>query len=132
MIVPSSRFDGVLIVTTPNVEAQPQPMSEAIGPSVAEKLADEFVVLGMRADPKPVHSFLHWNAESAVVESDTNAVESRPANSLELQRRMRRIGAQESVVSTRESLDFSGQCIEALPKALRSRGLQGSRREPER
>lgn len=104
--------------------------NRAVGCS--DKLADEFVVLGMRADPEPVHSSLHGNAESTVVESHTDAMELSAANGLELQRRMRRVGSQQSVVSTREKLDLSWQCFKALPKPLRGRVLQGSRREPDR
>ena len=51
-------------------------------------LADELVVVGMAADPKPVHSVRDRRAKGAVVEADADTVEPAVADALEVQRGM--------------------------------------------
>ncbi|MDI3466963.1 MAG: hypothetical protein OJF50_005784 [Nitrospira sp.] len=43
---------------------------------MSEWLAKEFVILGMRSDPEPLHSFRHWNAKGAVMNTDPDAAET--------------------------------------------------------
>jgi hypothetical protein len=48
---------GTIEIQWPNDQAQSRLMSEAMGWSArSEKLANELVIVGMRSDPKPVHS----------------------------------------------------------------------------
>jgi hypothetical protein len=71
-------------------------------------LADEFVVLAMRADPEPMNATRYRQPESPEIKANSDAVILAVSDSLEMQRRMRRVGFELSVVSTRETLDVSG------------------------
>ena len=72
------------------------------------KLADEFVVLAMRADPEPVDAALNGQTERAVVETDSGTVEAAVAYGLEMQRWVRGIGLELSIALVGESLNGSG------------------------
>ena len=50
-----------------------------------EGLADDLVVLAMRADPEPMNSARDRLPESSVVEPNSNAMKAPVAYSLELQ-----------------------------------------------
>ena len=86
------------------------------GPS--KGLADELVVLAMRANPEPVHTIWHRKAERSVVQTNSNTVKAAVADGLEVQRWMRRIDLQLSVASAGKGLNICGQRFEALPEAL--------------
>ena len=58
-------------------------------------LADEPVILAMRADLKPMDTACHGEAEGAVVVADSDAVKSTMCNRLEMQRWMTLIGGLE-------------------------------------
>jgi hypothetical protein len=47
-------------------------------------LADEFVVLGMASNPKPVHTARNRNTKRAVMQTDANAVHSPATEGFEL------------------------------------------------
>lgn len=82
----------------------------------SNQLADELVILTMRADPKPMYAAWHGDAECAVVETDSDAMKSTICNSLEMQRWMTWIGLKLREISVRYGLNFNWQCIEAVPK----------------
>lgn len=71
-------------------------------------LADEFVVLAMRADPEPMDAARYRQSEHPVIQANSGAVIPAASYRLEMQRRMRRVSFELSVVPTREGLDFSG------------------------
>ena len=50
-----------------------------------EGLADDLVVLAMRADPEPMDSSRNRTPERSVVQANTNAMKAPVAYSLELQ-----------------------------------------------
>ena len=81
-------------------------------------LADEFVVLAMRANPEPMDTVWHREPECPVVEANSDAVILAVSNCLEVQRWVRRIGLELSVVPACEGLNVRGQGVETLPKAL--------------
>lgn len=70
------------------------------------ELAEELVVLRMRADPEPVDAARNRNAERSIVETDTNAMEPPVPDRLEVQRRMVRIGAQLRIATPRQGLNI--------------------------
>ena len=94
-------------------------------------LADEFVVLGMASNPKPVHALCNRNAKRAVMQANANAIHSRATEGLELKRRVRGVSSKQLVVSSSERLDFGGQLLKALPEPSRRCVIQGSFRGPE-
>ena len=71
-------------------------------------LADEFVVIAMRADPEQMNATRYRQPECPVIKANSDAVILAVSDSLEMQRRMRRVGFESIVVSTRETLDVSG------------------------
>ena len=81
-------------------------------------LADELVILAMRPDPKPMYAAWHGESKCAVIETDSNAMKPTICNSLQVQRWMTWIGLELREISVRYSLNFSGQCVQALPKPL--------------
>ena len=97
-----------------------------------EGLANDLVVLAMRADPEPMNSARNRQPERSVVETNSNTVEAPVTHSLELQGPVRWIGLQQRIAPARESLDFCGKRFKALPEPLGSRVLQSSRTEPAR
>lgn len=62
----------------------------------------------MRTDPEPMDPVWNREAERFVVEADSNAVILTASNCFEVQRWMRRIGFELSVVPVCESLNFRG------------------------
>ena len=72
------------------------------------KLADEFVVLAMRANPEPMDAVWYREPECPVVEANSDAVILAVSNRLEVQRWVRRIGLDLSVVPVREGLNVRG------------------------
>src|SRR6266567_8372899 len=68
-------------------------------------LTNELVVFGMRADPKPGDPVLHVNAESTIMKP--NAHGRILADSLELKRRVTRVGAKQRERFVRQGLDFN-------------------------
>lgn len=94
-------------------------------------LADEFVVFGMASDPEPVHAARNRNAESAVMQTHSDAIHAPTAKSLELKRRVRWVSSKQPEISPRERLDFGGQLLKALPEPSRRGVLQGSFRGPD-
>ena len=71
-------------------------------------LADEFVVLAMRADPEPMNATRYRQPECPEIKANSDAVILAVSDCLEMQQRMRRVGIEVNVVLTRESLDVSG------------------------
>jgi hypothetical protein len=88
------------------------------GSVTSNLLADELVILAMRADPKPMYAAWHREAKCAVIETDSNAMKSIICNSLEIQRWMTWICLELREISVRHGLNFNGQCVETLPKPL--------------
>ena len=87
------------------------------GPGCNEGLGvDEAVVLCVRTDPEPVHTRLARQAEGAVVEADSCAVQLTAAEKLELQRWMPRIGFEQLEVLVGQRTDFDGQRVVAAPE----------------
>jgi len=74
----------------------------------SEGLADEFVVLAVGADPEPMDATRDGQTECAVVQTNSDPVETTVAYGLELQRWVRRIGFELSIASVGEGLNFSG------------------------
>ena len=72
------------------------------------RLADEFVVLAMCADPEPMDAARDGQAECAVVETDSDAVEAAVAYGLEVQRWVRGISFELSIAAVSEGLNVSG------------------------
>lgn len=91
-------------------------------------LADELVVLTVRANPEPMDAALHGQAESAVVKADADADEL--TDRLEMERRMGWLGAQQGVIPPRERLYIRGQRLVALLEPLRRCVPQSSRWSP--
>ena len=83
-----------------------------------EGLANELVVLAVGADPEPMDSSRHWEAECSIVQTNPHAVKTTIAYGLELQRRVRGIGLQLCVAFVRKSLNICGERFQAPPKAL--------------
>ena len=71
-------------------------------------LADEFVVLAMRADSEPMDAARYRQPERPVIKANSDAVILAASYSLEMQRWVRRISFELKVVPTREGLNVSG------------------------
>ena len=95
-------------------------------------LANDLVVLTMRADPEPMDSARNGQPDRSVVEANSNAVETPATYSLEVQGPMRWVGLQQRKAPMREGLDFCGKRFKTLPEPLGSCVLQSSRTEPAR
>jgi len=90
-------------------------------------LADKLVIVGVRADPEPVHTTLHRNAERTVIKPNPHAMKAPVPDRLEVKRRVRRLSFEQCVVLARKNLNFRRQCVKASPEP-RGRGvLQSSR-----
>lgn len=81
-------------------------------------LANELVILTMRADPKPMHPAGHRQAKCAVVETNSNAVKSTISHSFEMQRRMTWISLELREIPVGYGLNLQRQSVKALPKPL--------------
>ena len=97
----------------------------------ATRLADEFVVFAMRANPEPLHALGYRDAEGSVVEADPDTVEATLSDCFELKRWMRRISLELSIIAASRSLNVGGQCVQTPPEAFRGGVLQSAREEPE-
>ena len=95
-------------------------------------LTDQPVVLRVRSDPEPMHATEHGHAQRPVVQPHTNTVEATIGDSLEVQRRVRRLKFELCVVPPGQGLNLGGQRVQALPEALRCGVLQSSRTDPAR
>jgi len=73
-----------------------------------EGLADEFVVLAMRADPEPMDASRNRQTECPVVETDSDTVEAAVAYGLEMQRWVRWISLELSIALVGEGLNARG------------------------
>jgi len=82
----------------------------------------------MGPDPKPMNPLWYIVAQHPVVIA--NPCTPKLADSLEMQRRMARIGLQILVVFVRELADFLRQSVVQRPKARRRKMLQISRAFP--
>lgn len=76
--------------------------------------AKESIVLGVAADPPPENAVVSVCAEGAVVEADAD----RPilSDALQLQGRMPRVGDEQLVVRSRETLNFARELPEQGPE----------------
>ena len=90
----------------------------AAGFATSNLLADELVILAMRADPKPMYAAWHGETKCAVVEADSDTMKPTISNGLEMQRWMTWIDLKLCEISMRYGLNFSGQSVKALPKPL--------------
>ena len=100
--------------------------------TVSTHSADKSVVLPMRTNPEPMNTAWHRNTECPVVEANPDAVILVVPDCFEMQRGVRRIRLETSVVAVGEGLNVSGERVETLPKALRCSVFQSSRVEPAR
>lgn len=90
----------------------------AEGDFLFERLAYEPVVFAVCADPEPMDAAAYRQAECPVVQADSDAVKSAVTYCLEVQRWVRRICLDVSVVPMREGLNLGGQRLQALPETL--------------
>jgi hypothetical protein len=97
-----------------------------------EGLADDLVVLAMRADPEPMDAARNRLSECSVVKANSNAMKAPTTYCLELQRPMRWVGLEERIASMCKALNVRGKRFKALPEPLGCRVLQSSRTEPAR
>ena len=97
-----------------------------------EGLADDLVVLAMRADPEPMDSARNRLSECPVVEANPNAIKAPATYCLELQRPVRCVGLEERIASMCKALNVCGKRFKAFPEPLGCRVLQSSRTEPAR
>ena len=76
--------------------------------------ANQFIVVGMRADPKPEIAALHLNGECAITHADADG----PVTSdfLELQRRMTLIAFEESKIGVGQLSNRERQCFVGGPE----------------
>ena len=63
-------------------------LSEGLGVNVQRSRIDEFVVLAMRTDPEPVNALRARQAESPVVQPNSDAVHLPTTEQLELKGRV--------------------------------------------
>ena len=82
-----------------------------------EESADELVVLAMRTDPDPMDAVCYRGPECPVVKANPDAAILAVPNRLEVQRRVRRIGLELSVVPVCEGMNVREQGVETLPKS---------------
>ena len=78
---------------------------------------DEAVVLGMRADPEPVHARFTRQAKRPVVQPDSGAVHLAATEKLKLQGRMRWIVLEQLEVLVCKRADFCWQRVVATPES---------------
>ena len=97
-----------------------------------EGLADDLVVLAMRADPEPMDSSRNRTPERSVVQANTNAMKAPVTYCLELQCLVQRISLEERIASMCKALNVCGKRFKALPESLGRGVLQSSRTEPAR
>ena len=62
----------------------------------------------MRTNPEPMHTFWYRQPEYPVVTANPDAVKFAVSNCLEMQRWVRRVGLELSVVPVREGLNVRG------------------------
>lgn len=70
-------------------------------------LAKQFIVVGMTADPEPLHSRFHRDTQSAITQTDADAAILAVFNQFELQRWVRRILFEQIVIAARNFLNVA-------------------------
>ena len=79
-------------------------------------LGQQLVILGVIANPEPLNSISDWNAKRSVVNADSDTAVLAVTHRLEMQRSMRRVMTEKSIVPARKLLYVNGQGVEATPK----------------
>lgn len=102
-----------------------------MAPTSYKKSAEELVVLGMGADPEPVHTARNGHTERAIAEVEANAVEAAVPDELQVKGRMRWVRSELSVALAKKFLHVGRLRLQALPNAPRGRVSQGSRADPD-
>ena len=88
------------------------------------------VVLGVRTDPKPLHTNLDRQPECAIAKPNANAVESPAAYLLEIQRRVSGVTAKQFIVAACQFLYLRREPMKAIPEAPGCQVLQISVARP--
>ena len=85
------------------------------------------VVLGVRADPKPMNPVAAWYAERPEMQTDSGAVELATAKLLEVQGRMTCVLLEEFEIFVCKNTNLFRQSVIAAPKPCRRRVIHSCR-----
>ena len=85
---------------------------------LSEGLGHKFVVLTVRANPKPVNAFTSWQPECSVIQAYPGATHFPAAELFELEGRVRRVNLQKCKVLAGQFLYLGRKAFETPPEAL--------------
>lgn len=81
---------------------------------IVSKLDDQFVVIGMRPDPNPIHVAIDFGSECTIMRSDAHGPEL--AYLFKMEGRMSRVGLEDLIILVCELADVGRQCPVKRPE----------------
>lgn len=96
---------------------------------LGRKLDNELVIVGVRPDPEPLYAALNIVAQGPVM--DTDACRPEFSNTLEVQRRMMRVGLEQFEVSVGNDTNLPRESLVEGPKSRRGEVPHISRDPPD-